>query len=194
MKRKWTTWLFNPFMYVAGFQALGAGLVIMLVIAWMSTFTSIRFDGVLDIHLGQPLSFMAHLKMMLIDYAAMCLLLFIAGMMLSKSHYRLIDILGTQLVARWPLIFITLFTLIVNLNPLQDAAAKLTPEQIDSLFTVPFIIFLCISVMVTVWMIVLMYRSYTISFNLSGNRAIVSFIVCFVLAEVFSKLIIIKLF
>lgn len=193
MKQKWTTWLFNPFMYVAGWQAMAAGILMMVVIAAVATLSSIRFDGVIDIHLGHPLSFVSHIQMILIDYASLCIPLVIAGMILSKSQYRFIDIIGTQLVARWPLVFMGLLALMINLDPIRDAATQLNPEHLDSLFTGPFIIFLCMSVLVTVWMVVLMYRSYAISFNLSGNKAIVSFIVCFILAEVFSKIIIIKL-
>lgn len=193
MKQKWTTWLFNPFMYVAGWQAMGASVLMMIITAWLATFSDIRYDGVIDIHLGHPLSFIAHIQMMLIDYAMLCILLLVAGALLSKSQYRFIDIVGTQLVARWPLILIAILALIVNLDPLKDAAAQLNPDHLDALFTGSFIIFLCMSVLVTVWMIMLMYRSYTISFNLTGNKAIISFIVCFILAEVFSKLMIIKL-
>jgi hypothetical protein len=194
MKQKWTIWLFNPFMYVAGWQALVAGLLFMFITAILASLSTIRFDGVIDIHFGEHLSFMSQIKMLLIDYAALSLLLIIIGMILSKSQYRFIDIIGTQLIARWPILLVVVLALAVNPDPLIEASKQINPQEVKAMFTGTFILFLFVSILVTVWMIVLMYRSYAVSFNLNGSKAIVSFIICFVLAEVFSKLIIIKLF
>lgn len=192
MKQKWSIWLFNPFMYIAGWQAMAAGLLVLLATIVAASFSCIRFDGVLDIHLGDTLSMAKHAGMIILDYACLSLLLCVSGILFSKSQYRFIDIAATQLVARWPLIWIALLALVVNLEPVRDAAKQLDPQEIQALFTAPFLVFLVASVLVTVWMIVLMYRSYTVSFNLSGNKAILSFIVCLLAAEILSKIIILK--
>ncbi|MES2779539.1 MAG: hypothetical protein V4651_06525 [Bacteroidota bacterium] len=193
MKQKWTSWLFNPFMYLAGWQAMIAGFIMMLVVAGLASLSSIRFDGTLDMHVADPLNLVTHIQLIFVDYISLSVLLLIAGMLMSKSHYRIIDIMGTQLLARWPLLFMTLLALIVNLDPIREAGKHFDPQHIDALFTISFMIFLCVSVIITVWMIVLMYRSYSISFNLIGNKAIGSFIVCLLLAEILSKFINLKL-
>ncbi|MES2560055.1 MAG: hypothetical protein V4590_09965 [Bacteroidota bacterium] len=192
-KQQWTTWLWNPFVYVAGWQAFAVGVCMMAVTAGMAALSGIRFDGVIDIHVGEASSFISQLKLILIDIISMVGMLTIAGMVLSKSEYRIIDIVGTQLVARWPMIFVAVLALVVNLDPIRDAAKNFNPQEVGALFTGTFIFFLCISVLVTIWMIVLMYRSYCISFNLTGNKAVISFIVCLILAEIISKYIIYKI-
>ena len=43
-------WLFNPFNYVAGSQALALGLVSILVAGGFGALSKTHFDGVIDVH------------------------------------------------------------------------------------------------------------------------------------------------
>jgi len=45
-------WLFNPFRYVAGAQALFLGLLAIIAAAWLGSMTNTHFDGVMDAHTG----------------------------------------------------------------------------------------------------------------------------------------------
>ena len=45
-------WLFNPFRFIAGFQALLIGLAIILLSGFIGSFGNTHFDGVLDVHKG----------------------------------------------------------------------------------------------------------------------------------------------
>lgn len=193
MKQNWITWLVNPFRYFAGWQALAIGAIAMIVTAGIASLSAIRFDGVLDIHFGNELSFFMQLLLLFIDYGVFSLLLLVVGMLMSKSKYRIIDILGTQLFARWPFLFIAILALTIDSDAIRDVSTHLKPENIEALFTVPFVMFLLLSLLTTIWMIVLQYRSFSISFNLSGNTVVTVFAICLLIAEVISKYILLKI-
>ena len=49
-KRDLKTWLFNPFALVAGWNALLAGVLAILLAGYVGSLTNTHFDGVLDTH------------------------------------------------------------------------------------------------------------------------------------------------
>lgn len=50
-------WLFNPFVRIAGGQALAVGLAVIVVSALAASAGGVRFDGLRDFHLGSGVSF-----------------------------------------------------------------------------------------------------------------------------------------
>ena len=44
-----------------------------------------------------------------------------------------------------------------------------------------------IAILMIIWMVALMYKAYTVSCNIKGPKAIVTFIVSLIGAEIFSK-------
>jgi hypothetical protein len=180
------TWLFNPFHYIAGGTALGIGLAVIVVAGVLASFTDSHFDGVLDFHSGLPAPFWLPALEGLINWVCMAVLLLAAGKVASKSRFRILDVFGTQALARWP--------------GLLTAAATFIPgyyAQVRQLATLNFTIdpanapgFITASVVIiaaTVWMLVLMYRAYAVSCNVSGLRGFVSFVPALLVAEVLSK-------
>ncbi len=51
--QKLRTWLFNPFHYIAGSQALTIGLGLILAMSLIGAITNSHFDGLLDFHTGR---------------------------------------------------------------------------------------------------------------------------------------------
>jgi hypothetical protein len=45
-------WLFDPFTYIAGWQALLTGLAAIVITALLGSVGNVHFDGVLDMHIG----------------------------------------------------------------------------------------------------------------------------------------------
>ena len=50
-------WLFNPFIRIAGPQALGIGLAVIVLSGLAAAAGGVRFDGLLDFHLGYATPF-----------------------------------------------------------------------------------------------------------------------------------------
>jgi hypothetical protein len=181
--RKWTTLLFNPFVYIAGAQALGLGLAAILLAGLIGAIGTTHFDGVLDTHVGRSAPLGVFIGEGLIDWLCLAVVLLVFGKLVSKTNFRTIDLVGTQALARWP----TLITALVTLPPavgrfsrelLQHVA---NPAAMMQLMATPdAIIFFgatLIMLPLLVWTIALMYQSYSVSCNIRGAKAIVTFII-----------------
>ena len=112
-EKKMRLWLFNPFHYVAGVQALAAGVVIIFATGALAALSNSRLDGVLDFHTrgaGQgPL--WPPVTDGLMAWLIMGILLLIGGKVISSSRIRALDIFGTQALARFPQLITAIFAL-----------------------------------------------------------------------------------
>jgi hypothetical protein len=190
--------LFNPFAFIAGGQALGAGLMIILGTSWVGRYGGAHFDGVLDTHIGWRGPLWFALAEGMINWLCATLVLLAAGKLISSSAFRVIDLAGTQALARWPLLLVSLACLPPGV---ARFSALLLQEVLKPRPQIPFatadaLVFFAAAVMMficTVWMCVLMYQSFSICCNVRGTKAIVTFIAALLVAEVLSKIAIVQL-
>ncbi len=192
-------WLFNPFRFVAGTEALFLGLVVILAAAIIGWLGKTHFDGVLDVHTGRPAPLWLFIAEGVIDWLSMVLFLFFSALLISRVSWRFIDILGTQALSRWP----TLLTALVMLPEANCRFGNFLMWKVSQTGTAPvlnpadaFVFFTAaiISLLMIIWMVALMYKSYSVSCNVKGPKAIITFIISLVLAEALSKVIILGLF
>lgn len=185
-------WLFNPFRYVAGFQALLMGLAIILISGLVGSFSNTHFDGVLDVHTGLEAPLWLFLAEGLIDWICLAVPLFLFGLIVSQSSFRTIDVLGTQALARWPFFIISIVMLpdanqrviaYVMSELIQTAPAA----AINSADVLIFGFAMFVAVLMVIWIVALMYRAYAVSCNIKGAGAIITFIISLTGAEVLSK-------
>ena len=187
-----TQWLFNPFMFVAGLPALLMGLAIIVISGLFCWLGSTHFDGILDCHIGLTAQWWIFPAEGLINWILLAIPLFFFGLIISKSSFRLIDVFGTQALARWPYL-ITAVVMLPSANQKVSSymVAMLNQVQLVAVvnFTDIFIFALAmlVTVLMFVWMVVLMYRAYSVSCNVKGPKAIVTFIIALIGAEIISK-------
>jgi hypothetical protein len=199
--RKWTTLLFNPFVYIAGAQALGFGLAAILIAGLIGSVSHTHFDGVLDTHTGGPAPLILFFAEGLIDWLSLAVVLLLFGKLISKTSFRLIDLFGTQALARWPTLLITIITLPPAYQRFtHDLVAQLSHPGTLPDFNSPIFsdapIFIAVALLMlplVVWMVALMYQSYSVSCNIRGAKAIITFIIGLLLAEILSKILIYRL-
>jgi len=168
----------NPFRYVAGTRALLIGLAGMLLTAIIARYSETHFDGVLDAHFGMEAPLSLFIIEGVISWLCAVICFYVAGMILTRSAVRLVDIAGTMAFARLPMIFVALVGFFVSGTPVNL-------EDIDPSFIVAGVV----GMLFTIWMVTWMYQAYIISTNLKGAKGIVSFIVALIVAEVMSKLL-----
>lgn len=188
-----STWLFNPFKYIAGSKALIIGLLIILVISFLGYLTNTHFDGVLDIHYGcidTSTPYIIHLCYQLINWVSIIIVFYLTARIFSKSSFRFIDIAGTLAIAQAPLIFATFVGFYSGIHlcfgdfdvtSLNDLLSVLK----DNITIVIVTGITC--TLIAIWSIVLKYYAYTISTNIKGVIGGVSFAVALIVSEIVSK-------
>src|SRR5450631_2527557 len=178
-----TTYLFNPFKYIAGWKALAIGWAIMLLAGCIAWFGKMHFNGIIDAHTGIPGSFVIFVLDGFIAWALTVIFFYTAALLFSGSTVRLIDVGGTMALARMPMLFVA--CLFLAMPPIKDIRLIKDIHDIDT-----SVLFISLGALVfTIWMIALMYNAFTVSSNLKGKRAIWIFIVTLVIAEIASQFI-----
>ena len=178
----------NPFTRIAGWQASGLGLVIVVVTGIIGTFSNVAFDGVIDMHLTQNLTFVHSFEFLAIDIVSLVLVMTITGFIISKG-FRIIDILGTMTLAKAPYLILAIagyFTVSPDINEIMK-----NPFIVFQ--SVSFIILTLLSIPVTIWGITLFYNAFKTSCDVKGGKLIVAFITALLVSEIISKMLIYKL-
>ena len=179
----WHLWLFNPFHFLAGGQALAWGLACIALTAWLGGIFDFRFTGVISFQRTAPAPLWHAIAQGLMAWAIPSALLYIGGRLISRSRVRPIDVFGTQALARIPGL---LMALIVVSPFFRNIAAKLLTEPIFDLSA--WVAFMgsvaLVLILLLVWMVLLMYRAFAVSCNVAGGRAIAVFIAAIAIGEV----------
>ena len=180
----WHLWLFNPFHFLAGGQALAWGLACIALTAWLGGIFDYRFTGVISFQRTAPAPLWYAIAQGLMAWAIPSALLYSGGRLISRSRVRPIDVFGTQALARAPGLLIAL---IVVSPPFRDLITALIAQGISHL-SIAQLVLLCsvglVLILLLVWMVLLMYRAFAVSCNVAGGRAIVVFIAAIALGEV----------
>lgn len=185
------TWLYNPFYFVAGAKALTLGIITIDLTALIAYMGNVHFDGVLDMHMGRPGPMWLFFAESIIDWLAISLVLWAGGRLISKSSIRGVDVFGTQALARWPMLFVSI---IAMPKPVQNAVSTLVAQltfgsfQFNPAGLVLVLVFAASTLFLLCLMVVLMYQGFCVSCNVRGGKAIGVFIAGLLIAEVISKL------
>ena len=173
-------WLYNPFAYIAGSQALVVGSIIMIVTLFCAYYGNMHFNGAIDAHFGSPQPFVTFFLEQLIAWGSPVVVFYILAFFQSRSNFRFIDIAGTIAIARAPMLLVAIIALLS-----KSHMQTLNHNEIDGIVIAIGLLML----FPLIWMITLMYNAFTVSFNLKGTRAIVGFIGGLVFAEIISLLL-----
>ena len=183
-------WMFNPFVRIAGPRSLVFGLAGIVAAGLAAAGAGIRFDGLLDVHAGNEVALWMPVVEGLVNWAVFTLLLMVVALLFSKSAVRLIDVAGTQAMARMPLFLVAA---ICNLPLIQDAfdgvAAVLLGGELDGTTLTGLVAVILVTLAGVVWMVALMWKAFSISCNMRGGRAIVLFILAVLIGEVVTVLL-----
>ena len=177
-------WLFNPFHYLAGGPALAWGLACIVLTAWLGGAFDYRYTGTLSFQLSTPTPIWLAIAQGLTAWIVPSALLYLAGRGLSRSRVRPIDVFGTQALARAPGLLVAL---IVVSPPFRDLTTSLIAQgashfsvaQLTGLIAVGTVM-----VLLMVWIVLLMYRAFSVSCHVAGGWAIGAFIAAIAVGEV----------
>ena len=192
--------LFNPFTRIAGGSSILLGLLSIVLASWIGAQKNIHFDGVLDMHVGPTFPLWVFVGEGMVSWICMCICLWIAGKGISHTSFRSLDLFGTQALARWPTVITAIVSLLPGFHRFTDQLVRAI--QANPIFpqitfaTSDKIVFLAVVIsmlMGTVWMVALMWKSFSLCCNVRGTKAVLSFTVSLIFAEVLSKVLIAQL-
>lgn len=145
--------LVNPFMRIAGSQALmwgGLGMILSTLLSWMAGY---HYHGLLHFGPAPNPAWWCYLAEHLIVWIIPATLFYLGGILLSRSKIRMIDVYGTVLFAQLPLLVMNLIYLLPPMQAFtQMDPATMTPAEMManpgfhiamflSLIGFPFIVF-----------------------------------------------------
>lgn len=162
----------NPFIWIAGSQALGWGVLGMLLSTLLSWMAGYHYHGLLHYGPAPNPAWWCYLTEHLIVWLIPATLFYVGGILLSRSKIRLIDVYGTVLFAQLPMLVMNL----VYLLPPMQAFAQIDPVQMSptEMLAIPnlhlAILLSLIGVPFVVFSIVWMFQALKVSCNLKQSR------------------------
>ena len=185
------TWLFRPFSRIAGSLSLGIGIAVLLATATIGWWRrGVYTDGVIDLHIGAAAPFPVFLMLGAMAWLILATGLLVVGHWLTTTRYRIVDLLGTQALARWPLLPASLVIGMPSYRKaLEESTAAVMLSGGSAFPDIAIVLVLSlVPLAAVVWMVWLMYHSYALDFNLKGPRSVWSFSLVLIGAEILSKL------
>ena len=184
-------WLFNPFVRIGGEQALALGLSVIVVSGMVAAAGGVHFDGLLDIHPGFSVLFWVPVVEGLVNWSVISVLLVLASLLVAPRTVRLVDIAGTQALARAPLM---LAALACVPTPVRDGNAELVAAAVEGRMVTPTAPSLVAGLFVgacAIWMVWLMWKGFAVSCNQRGARSVAVFVVAVVTGELATKFLLV---
>lgn len=168
--------LYNPFEVIAGYRATAIGAVGLVATSCLAYLTGTHFNGLLNIDFAKDCDYWVFLSENLLHFGLLSSFLFLSTVLFTTTRVRLIDVLGTLLVARIPLIIAPLFRLVPFFESFVINSAAM--YLMWSIYLISLI-----------WSITLFYHAFKVSCNLKDSKLTITLIITLVLSEIFTKTI-----
>lgn len=162
----------NPFIRIAGSQALlwgGLGMLVSTLLSWMSDY---HYHGLLHFGPAPNPAWWCYLAEHLIVWLIPASLFYLGGIIFSRSKIRVIDVYGTVLFAQLPMLVMNLLYL---LPPMQTLAridpVNMTPTEVLAIPGFHMALFLSlIGIPFLIFSLVWMFQALKVSCNLKQSR------------------------
>lgn len=183
--------LINPFHYIAGFKSLILGVIIILSTSIIGYFSNTHFPDVISVKTSHHLPAYYFLLQGLLNWIVVSTVFYIASILFSKSSVRIIDLFGTQALARTPYLLASFIGFSDSLNAfgnylLWTLMQYGEPIEISSIDIMLAILLMIFTLLLTIWLITLMLNALKVSANLKGASLAMIFIVGLIISMVIS--------
>ena len=185
--------IINPFKYIAGYKALFAGLLFLIGSAVINYYEKIHFDGIIDIHYNPNGGILLYFGEGIFNWLLLAFFLYLGTKIIGNSSYRSIDLFGTQLYARIPFFFASILYVITPVRKFSkyifwkylDKGSQVVLTSLDYILLAAGLLLI---LLIIIYVVYLMYKSYSFVTNMKRKKAVLSFIIIFIIAEFVSKI------
>ena len=186
-------WLFNPFVRIGGEQALAIGLSVIVVSGLVAAAGDVHFGGLLSARAGYSVSWWVPVVEGLVNWSVISVLLVLVSLLVAPRTVRLVDIAGTQALARVPLL---LAALVCVPAPVRDANRELATATVEGrigTLTAASLVAGLLGVACVIWMVWLMWKAFAVSCNQRGARAVAIFVAAVIVGELATSFLLIRM-
>ncbi len=174
--------LINPFRYIAGYKSLTIGLLIIFCTSLVSAFSHKHFPDIISVKTSPGYPFLYLLIENTSIWIVFSTILYVLSISFSKSAVRFVDIFGTQAFARLPYFLVSFVGFsgslkLFNQHILWTALQRGEPVDLSILDATIAVLLLVFTLLMTVWVILLMFNAFKVSSNIKGSRLFLLFIV-----------------
>ncbi len=186
--------LINPFQYIAGIKSLILGMIIIVTTAVIGYLSKTHFPDIISVKMCYDFSITYFIVQGFVNWFVVSTLFYLAAIIFSKSSVRPIDVYGTQALARSPYLIAACIGFSNAMNDfgkyiLWTLLQQGDPIEISNTSIAIAILLLVVTILLTIWMITLMFNAFKISANLKGGKLVFSFILVIVLSAVLTAYI-----
>lgn len=179
------TILFNPFRYIAGIRSLIFGILILLTTAVVAFFSHTHFPDLISVKIGANFPFGYFVLQGLVNWLVFSIILYLLSLIFSSSSLRIVDVFGTQAMARFPYLIAAFLSFPGSLDKFGKYIMWSTLHygdevHLSGLDMVVAITLMILSLLLTIWMIVLMVNALRVSANLKGTKLTTVFLIAFI--------------
>lgn len=179
------TILFNPFRYVAGIRSLILGILILLATAVVAFYSHTHFPDLISVKIGANFPFGYFVLQGLVNWLVFSIILYLLSLIFSSSSLRIVDVFGTQAMARFPYLIAAFLSFPGSLDKFGKYIMWSTLHygdevHLSGLDMVVAITLMILSLLLTIWMIVLMVNALRVSANLKGTKLTTVFLIAFI--------------
>lgn len=105
--KRWSSvLLYNPFIFIAGYKSFAIGISVLMLTIFLAFTTGTHYKGLLNVYFAKDSTYVFYFIEQVSHWIFLSSLLFIFGVFLSKSKIRFIGVIGTQAMARLPLLLL----------------------------------------------------------------------------------------
>jgi len=188
------TKLFNPFKYIAGGYSLIIGVLVLLFTALIGFFSNTHFPDLISVKTCPDFPLQYFIIQSLSNWIVVSSIFYLISIIASTSKVRVIDIFGTQALARFPYLiasFIGFSNSVDNFGKyiLWELMQKGEPIELNVSVIVIAVSLIILTLLLTIWLVVLMFNAFKVSANLKGYKLILLFIAGFILSIFLTGLI-----
>ncbi|MYH28909.1 MAG: hypothetical protein F4137_08650 [Acidobacteria bacterium] len=180
-------WLFNPFVRIGGGQALAIGLIVIVASGLAAAAAGVHFDGLLDFHPGYRVSLRVAIVEGLLNWSVISMLLVLVSLLVAPRTVRVVDIAGTQALARFPLLLAALACVPPAVRRANEEMTAALAEGRIVMPTVASSVSGLFGSVCVIWMVWLMWKAFSVSCNQRGGRAVAIFAAAVIAGEVATK-------
>lgn len=186
--------IFNPFKYIAGKTSLIIGILVLLITAFISSQSNIHFPDTISVKASLDFSLQYYIIQNFANWIIVSVIFYIISIIASKSKVRIIDVFGTQALARFPYLIasFTGFSNSINIFGkylLSEFMNQGEPIELSAGNMFMAILIMIFTLLLTIWLVTLMYNAFKVSANLKGSKSGLLFTAGLIISIILTSLV-----